>query len=87
MYIGRRDVKVSLSPQESTTTICAFSSPGASLMLLFYLRLDFIVAALKSLMRKGPDLHIVLSVVLPYFNNTQSLGYGSLLVNVQLTPR
>lgn len=55
-------------------------------MLLFYLRLDFIVAALKSLMRKGPDLHIVLSVVLPSFNNTQSLGYGSLLVNVQLPP-
>ncbi len=56
-------------------------------MLLFYLRLVFIVAALKSFARKGPDLHIVLSVVLPSFNNTESLGYGSLLVNVQLTSR
>lgn len=87
MYIGRCDVKVSLSPQESTTTVCAFSSPEASLMLLFYLRLVFIVAALKSFARKASDLHIVLSVVLPSFNNTQSLGYGSLLVNVQLTSR
>ncbi len=56
-------------------------------MILFYLRLVFIVAALKSFARKGPDLHIVLSVILPSFNNTQSLGYGSLLVNVQLTYR
>lgn len=87
MYIGRCDVKVSLSPQESTTTVCAFSLPGASLVLLFYLRLVFIAAALKSFARKGPDLHIVLSVVLPSFNNSQSLVYGSLLVNVQLTSR
>ncbi len=56
-------------------------------MILFYLWLVFIVAALKSFARKGPDLHIVLSVILPSFNNTQSLGYGSLLVNVQLTSR
>lgn len=44
--------------------------------LLFYLRLVFIVAPLKSLARKRSDLHIVVSVVLPSFNNTQSLGYG-----------